>query len=98
LQHKPVVVNNYLGLSFAKQARIGFSDVAHGLQGAEKPLKTVSRRKEITFTTCLGLLPSSFVERWLQIHADMRLACASLADKIPAASCPAEEWDTENAP
>jgi hypothetical protein len=47
----------------------------------------VSRRKEITFTTCLGLLASSFVARSLQIHADMCLARASLADKIPAASC-----------
>jgi hypothetical protein len=41
----------------------------------------------MTFTTCLGLLASSFVARSLQIHADMRLARASLADKIPAASC-----------
>jgi hypothetical protein len=49
--------------------------------------RALSRRKEITFTTCLGLLPSSFVPRSLQIHADMRLARASLADKIPAASC-----------
>jgi len=47
----------------------------------------LSRRKEMTFTTCLGLLASSFVARSLQIHADMRLARASLADKIPAASC-----------
>jgi len=32
-------------------------------------------------------LPPSFVVRSLQIAADMRLAHASLGDKIPAASC-----------
>ena len=37
--------------------------------------------------SCLGLLPSTFVARSLQIHADKLVARASLAAKIPAASC-----------
>jgi hypothetical protein len=42
---------------------------------------------EITVASCLDLLPGSFVVRSLQIASDMRLAHASLPDKISAASC-----------
>lgn len=40
---------------------------------------------EIRVTTCLGLLPPSFVVHSSQIHADMLLTHVSLEGKIPAA-------------
>jgi hypothetical protein len=43
--------------------------------------------QEISVTTCLVLLPPSFVTHLLQISEDMRLVRASLVGKIPAASC-----------
>jgi hypothetical protein len=48
--------------------------------GMDRSLRHLAK---INWTFALGLLAAGFVERSLQIHADMRLALASPAAKIP---------------
>ena len=57
-----------------------------GIKGTDDPDRLRSR-KEIKVATCLVLLAAGRGARSLQIHADMRLASALPATKIPTASC-----------